>query len=904
MTIDPKNYLILIKDEDKTSSVESWEFDDYKPVVLITYNNGKTYPYNANGVRILSEPNNILIKDKIVYCNSKLKKNVVMVQKFDDYARIVYENNCSEVCHSSNLRIISSILDKQNENNCFEYLKEVSEAIGLKVGDYNILSEQYNRVDFVREDSVLACYLSGKINNDSKFSSGYAIYPFEFNISQKQAVDNALMQKLSVIEGPPGTGKTQSILNIIANAVVRGESVAVVSKSNSAIDNVYQKLKKLGVEFIAARLGSAGNKEEFIKNQSESIPDLSKWKEVKYEDRVLLKSLISELVEKLKIKNELAALSEEEYAIKKEKEHYDDYYRLLRTNSSVAIFSRKVTADKILSFANECENLAEKQKRLGVFRRLYFRLSYGVKHIKAKGSYESVISYCRELFYQKKLEEIADRKNIIERELKDFDFNEKMKESARLSMDVFKHSLFKRYGQTPRKKYELEQLKNDSESFLFDYPIVLSTTYSICSCLSKETFYDYLIIDESSQADIVSGALALSCAKKAVIVGDLKQLPNVVKEEERKITNSIYSKYNLHKAYKFYNHSLLSSITELFPSVKKVLLKEHYRCVPEIIGFCNQRFYNGELIIMTEHRNDVQAMTVYRTAAGNMARDHINERQIDVIQNEVIPEQELNVTDGSVGIVTPYRAQANRLQEVFAETAIKADTADNFQGQERDTMVFSTVDNEIGDFASNPNRLNVAVSRARDRFIVVTDGNDNDKKSPIHDLIEYIKYHNHDIIDSKISSVFDYLYKQNAKAREEILKKYGRISEFDSENLAYLLIKKVLSSEKFTHLDVVSRVPLRLVLKNLSLLEGRELSFATNRMAHIDFLVFSKVTHCPLLAIEVDGFTYHNNKTQKERDLIKDEILRRYDLPILRLSTAGSGEKEKITDMLIKVVKK
>lgn len=97
MTIDPKNYLILIKDEDKTSSVESWEFDDYKPVVLITYNNGKTYPYNANGVRILSEPNNILIRDKIVYCHGKLKKNVVMVQKFDDYARIVYENNCSEV---------------------------------------------------------------------------------------------------------------------------------------------------------------------------------------------------------------------------------------------------------------------------------------------------------------------------------------------------------------------------------------------------------------------------------------------------------------------------------------------------------------------------------------------------------------------------------------------------------------------------------------------------------------------------------------------------------------------------------------------------------------------------------------------------------------------------------------
>ena len=86
-------------------------------------------------------------------------------------------------------------------------------------------------------------------------------------------------------------------------------------------------------------------------------------------------------------------------------------------------------------------------------------------------------------------------------------------------------------------------------------------------------------------------------------------------------------------------------------------------------------------------------------------------------------------------------------------------------------MIFSTVDNEIGEFASDPNRLNVAVSRAIDQFIVVTDGNDNDKVSPIHELIEYIKYHNHEIIESKINSVFDYLYEANAEARETILRK-------------------------------------------------------------------------------------------------------------------------------------
>ena len=295
--------------------------------------------------------------------------------------------------------------------------------------------------------------------------------------------------------------------------------------------------------------------------------------------------------------------------------------------------------------------------------------------------------------------------------------------------------------------------------------------------------YDYVIVDEASQVDLATGVLALSCAKKAVIVGDLKQLPNVVNGIQKKITDEIFDQYDLDDAYRYSEHSLLSSITTLFPDVAHVLLREHYRCHPEIIGFCNQRFYNNELIILTNPKSDRQPMMVYRTVPGNHARGHLNQRQIDVITDEVFPKQNLTPSDASVGIVTPYRRQAEALQKMFDGTTVKADTADKFQGQERSVMIFSTVDNEIGEFASDPNRLNVAVSRAIDQFIVVTDGNNNDSISPIHDLIGYIQYHNHEVINSEIHSVFDYLYKSYANARELILKKYGRISEVESENL-------------------------------------------------------------------------------------------------------------------------
>ena len=500
------------------------------------------------------------------------------------------------------------------------------------------------------------------------------------------------------------------------------------------------------------------------------------------------------------------------------------------------------------------------------------------------------------------MEEIKKRKIELQSALSAFNFDAKMKRYADMSMMAFKAALAEKYGREKvRNLYEADDLWKHSESFIKDYPVVLSTTYSLRSSLSKEFVYDYVIVDEASQVDLATGALALSCAKKTVIVGDLKQLPNVVNSEQKEMTDRVFEQYGLPEAYRYADHSLLSSVVSLFPNVPHILLKEHYRCHPEIIGFCNQRFYNNELIVLTKSNSDRQPLMVYRTAPGNHARDHMNPRQIDVITNEVFPNQGLNTSDGSVGIVTPYRNQANELQKVFAGTTVKADTADKFQGQERSVMIFSTVDNEIGEFASDPNRLNVAVSRAIDQFIVVTDGNDNDTTSPIHELVGYIQYHNHEVINSEIHSVFDYLYKNCAEARESAMRKYGRVSEVDSENLMYAVVRDVLSKSDFSKFDVVMHVPLRMILSDLTKLNARELSFATNHLTHVDFLIYSRLTHQPILVVEVDGFAYHNDPKQQERDQVKNSVLEKYNIPILRLSTIGSGEKQKLIAALEKL---
>lgn len=88
-----------------------------------------------------------------------------------------------------------------------------------------------------------------------------------------------------------------------------------------------------------------------------------------------------------------------------------------------------------------------------------------------------------------------------------------------------------------------------------------------------------------------------------VIVGDTNQLPNVVDKHTEIRADAIFNQYNLSKGYRFTN-SFLQSVLEVMPNVTQTMLREHYRCHPKIIEFCNQKFYRGNLIIMTEDHGE------------------------------------------------------------------------------------------------------------------------------------------------------------------------------------------------------------------------------------------------------------------------------------------------------------
>ena len=131
----------------------------------------------------------------------------------------------------------------------------------------------------------------------------------------------------------------------------------------------------------------------------------------------------------------------------------------------------------------------------------------------------------------------------------------------------------------------------------------------------------------------------------------------------------------------FCSCSFLSSFEELIPNIPQTLLREHYRCHPKIINFCNQKFYDNQLLVMTEDKNEKDVLKVYKTNVGNHCRGHENQRQVDVITNELLPNLK-DINNDEIGIIAPYKDQTNLISKYVSE--IQSDTVHKFQGREKE----------------------------------------------------------------------------------------------------------------------------------------------------------------------------------------------------------------------------
>ena len=744
-----EKHLILVKGEDRTEAISHCKYENGKWQVRFI-GNDKIYPYSYLNVEWLKDPVSLFPETTVVYHNNQPLSGVSKILVFKDHIRLFFVSGYKKVYSRHELKLEQSCLQNQDVKNCFTYLKQLASIIRVtNEADDNFLSNQYEKISYISESSVLANYLCPNPLIHPK-NKRIAIFPFGFNLSQKPATEKALSEQISVIEGPPGTGKTQTILNIIANAVIDGKTVAVVSNNNSATANVLEKLEKSGVGFIAAYLGNMENKARFFAEQTGTYPEMSSWSmnSKTYDAQTKeLETSYNELNDMLKAKNRAAELKQELSALKTEQEYFKTYYT--ESNESITPYRAlyRHNSAKIMALWFDYQQITHADKMLTLKHKMRYLLNYGIVSFSFfDNSPDKVIALFQKLYYEQRNKELNDQIQKLTKRLKSYHFERAMEKYSEGSMKLLRAELAKKYAnKAGRPQFSKESLWRDFGSFIQEYPVILSTTHSLRNCASANYLYDYVIMDEASQVDIVTGALALSCAKKAIIVGDVKQLPNVVTDNTREETNLIYERFKLDKAYHYAENSMLSSITNLYQDVPRTLLREHYRCHPKIIGFCNQKFYNNELIVLTNENEQDVPLIAYKTAKGNHARGNFNQRQIDVILEEILPQ--FDDTKQSIGIISPYRLQTDKLKYALANRNIEVDTVHKYQGREKDIIILTTVVNEINEFVNNPNLINVAVSRAVDKLVVVISDNDKNDNSNIGDLIKYIQYNNFDIIN-------------------------------------------------------------------------------------------------------------------------------------------------------------
>lgn len=287
--------------EDKTSEISFIIFKNREYFIKFL-NKNKTYKYNSCYVKDYNNP--IEIKSPYLYINNSIQHNVKKILLFgNEVYKIFYKNQSTKFVLASDVKISEKLLNENIQDfKIIEYYKKVVNEI-CKTKDGEFLISQYNNLNNINKYSVLSLYLNGVVNQkNTEYNSSPLIFPFGLNTSQKDALKNVFSNRMSIIEGPPGTGKTQTILNIISNAIIRKLTVAVVSNNNSATNNIYEKLKEKNYSFICAQLGNVSNINKFFEEYkiNNNNPNFLKKEITDFE----INNLYKKLIDKFEMENE------------------------------------------------------------------------------------------------------------------------------------------------------------------------------------------------------------------------------------------------------------------------------------------------------------------------------------------------------------------------------------------------------------------------------------------------------------------------------------------------------------------------------------------------------------------------------------------------------------------------
>ncbi|MDK2820034.1 MAG: AAA family ATPase, partial [Mycoplasmataceae bacterium] len=370
--------------------------------------------------------------------------------------------------------------------NYFKELASFEDEQSLKVSLSNEQKSKswikiYDKVQ-IKSDCVIKKFLNPDLNIEKRNNNSVKIFPFGANSSQITAINHALENQISITEGPPGTGKTQTILNIIANLLIRDKNMLIISNNNKAIENIKEKMEEYGLDFLIAFLGNKENKAKFLETQIKKYSkDILNWN-FRMKKRNYLKDTLEELKEIFIKKEVLAKTIQELNELKLEFSYFNDIYPSTTTLDNKF---NKLTSEKVISLMNIYEEILRKNKgkRISLFMKLKIYWKYRLKIYKFKD-----LNPLRLLFYKNKIKELEVIIKANQEWLSLHDEKTISNQFYSDSLQVLKKYIFLKYNTNDeRKQFKEEDLwkRDRAEHFVKEYPIVLSTTHSAFDTLSS-----------------------------------------------------------------------------------------------------------------------------------------------------------------------------------------------------------------------------------------------------------------------------------------------------------------------------------------------------------------------------------------------------------------------------------
>lgn len=604
------------------------------------------------------------------------------------------------------------------------------------------------------------------------------------NDEQEKAVRSALSADVTLIAGPPGTGKTQVVANLIINAAMAGQNVLFTSKNNNAVDVVVKRVNSINKELPLVL--------RYEKSAKQCISDYAQlWEKAKaksdsYSDAIeaykrVYSSYDAKRTQKQQIVDNRNRLDGLEQSVCSIRDKYQQLIGVLSTNEvndvknayDSFIYGRKSLQegpdsllDKLFRKRWEKRNVDDMNSVVLSINSFMEKYHPGLS-VTPQMTERELMSFDNEFKslmddlsliadYNGLLSQMCDSASLEQLDAAMMTEHVELQAKAKTAWNSWLNqhiSVFNTKNRGDLHDYisllEHNHVDNYTPSLKTMLPVSAITSLSARRRLPfREAVYDLLIIDEASQCDIASMIPLLMRAKRVAVIGDKQQLNHICILSKQTDLSLILSN-EIEPRWSYRGSSIYDLAESMTEAENIIQLRDHHRSFLDIIQFSNQEFYDNTLRIATDYS---------RLQSPNNGKPILGMQWMDVKGKTIRPENggaynlkeaegvirilrrlalELEF-EGSIGVTTPFHLQAEMITKALERDAelrnhlelhnkILIDTVHKFQGDERDVIIFSPVVSDgtksqsLMFLKSTGNLFNVAITRARALLVTVGD---------------------------------------------------------------------------------------------------------------------------------------------------------------------------------------